>query len=460
MLTVVLALVLLSPASAQQFSDSSAPVDLVSTANSSSSAGISTSAQPQEASVSCDDQEILSCDHFVSHTSTIPAYAGEQVRLFVRERVLRGIAETFRATRPTGRVILFVHGSTAPGEAAFDASSFDDYSVLAFMAQRNLDAFALDFTTYGRSREPEGTINSAFNPQDLYGPKVPLMNDKCNVPANSRPLIGPVTCAKGMPYPYQIRNMLSDLADLDEVVDYVRTLRGVDRIHMVGWSTGGRITGQYAIAHPEKVDRLALVAPTYNPDPAAFPPPPLKPDGTFDLPRPLRRLANGSVAPTVGSVLVTDKASGLSGWNGQVQCEGQVEPGVQDAVWNEFQATDPLGALWGVGVLRFTAVTNWDWNRLTVPWIMAPTLLVTGLLDNVVPTATVTTLFNDMAAESRVLLEVECAGHQIWFEKQRRVLRESILEWLLTGHVRGLDCGTARASEDGEIHRLARCLPD
>lgn len=412
------------------------------------------------ASRSCDTQEILSCDHFVSHVSTIPAYAGEEVRLFIRERVLGGIAETFRATRSTGRVILFVHGSAAPGEAAFDTAVPGDYSVLAFMAQRNFDAFALDFTTYGRSREPEATINWAFNPKDLFGPKVPLMNDRCNVAANSRPLVGPVKCPAAMPYPYQVRTLPGDIGDLDEVVDYIRTLRDVDRIHMIGWSTGGRIAGQYAIDHPEKIDRLVLVAPNYNPDPAAFPPPLLKPDGALDLPRPLRRLTDGSVAPTVGSVNVTDRAAAMSGWNSQIRCEGQVEPGVQDAIWNEFLATDPLGALWGVGVLRWTNVTTWNWNRFTVPRIITPTLLITGLLDNVNPTTVVTTLFNDMTAPSRVLLEVECAGHQIWWEKQRRVLREAILQWLHTGLVRGLDCGIAHASEDGAIHRVARCVPD
>jgi pimeloyl-ACP methyl ester carboxylesterase len=419
----------------------------------------STSAQPQEASVTCDDHYLLSCDHFVSHASTVPAYAGEQVRLFVRERVQRDMAAIFRAVPPAGRVVLFVHGATASGEVGFDPSFSQDYSILAFMADHNFDAFTLDITTYGRSRTPEQTINWAFNPQNVGGPKVRLIDDKCNVAASSRALIGQADCTAGMPYPYLIRNKLADLDDVDEVVDYIRALRRVDRIHMVGWSTGGRLSGQYAIAHPEKVERLVLVAPNYNPDPAAFPPPPRKPDGTFDLPRPLPKLPDGNVSATAGSLLVVDKAAAVNSWNSQVRCEGQVESGVQDALWNDFQRTDPLGALWGPGVLRSTNLTTWDWNRLTVPAITAPTLLITGLLDNVVPSANVRSLFNDMTADSRVLLEVECAGHQIWFEKQRHVLHESILEWLRTRRMpRG--CAEGRVSEEGETHRIAQCLPN
>jgi pimeloyl-ACP methyl ester carboxylesterase len=325
--------------------------------------------------------------------------------------------------------VLFVHGASVPSEAAFDPMFSDDYSILASLAERGFDTFAMDLTTFGASTRPL------------------LMNDKCNAPVASRALIGPVDCPDGMTYRFVVRNATSDLDDIDAVVDYLREQRGVERIHMVGYSDGGRAVGQYAIEHPEKIDRLVLVAASYGRTAPGLPPLP--------LPQPVRTDGSGQPIPEAGSVRVTNKAAFVNGWNTEIASEEQVEPGVQDAVWESIQATDTLGATWGVGVLRFTLASWWGWNQSTVMKVRAPTLLISGTLDRVSPN--VASLFTDMTVESRVLLSVEGASHLIFWEKQRRVLPRAIRDWLHNGRVRGIECGAAVATEDGRIRRVAVC---
>src|SRR5215510_12067970 len=86
-------------------------------------------------------RNIVTEDHFVPHISTVPANQGEQVKLFVRERVRRG----HHRERP---VILMIGGASTPSVAVFDLP-FHDYSWMAFLARAGFDVFAMDFTGYG-----------------------------------------------------------------------------------------------------------------------------------------------------------------------------------------------------------------------------------------------------------------------------------------------------------------------
>ena len=71
------------------------------------------------ASMSADDSgRLLTIDHFVRVTSTVPAIAGQPAQLYVRERVLAGTRA--RAVRRADRVVLFVHGAGTPAEVSFD----------------------------------------------------------------------------------------------------------------------------------------------------------------------------------------------------------------------------------------------------------------------------------------------------------------------------------------------------
>src|SRR5258708_18891740 len=101
---------------------------------------------------SADDSErLLTIDHYVRVKSTVPALAGEDVPIYVRERVQAGTA--LRSGSATDRVAIFVHGAGTPAEVAFDVPQ-PDYSWMAYLARAGFDVFAMDTTGYGRSVRP------------------------------------------------------------------------------------------------------------------------------------------------------------------------------------------------------------------------------------------------------------------------------------------------------------------
>src|SRR5262245_32455142 len=98
-----------------------------------------------------DSDRLLTIDHYVRVTSTVPAIAAQAAQLYVRERVRAGGA--VRTSSFGDRVVLFVHGAGTPAEVAFDVP-YQDYSWMAFLGQAGLDVFSVDMTGYGRSTRP------------------------------------------------------------------------------------------------------------------------------------------------------------------------------------------------------------------------------------------------------------------------------------------------------------------
>src|SRR5437868_9910131 len=112
-----------------------------------------------------DAERILTVDHFVPVRSTVPAIEGQQVPIYVRERVAAGTA--LRGGAGANHVALFVHGAGTPAEVAFDVP-YQDYSWMAYLAQAGFDVFAMDVTGYGRSTRP------------------PLMSDPCSLSSSQQ----------------------------------------------------------------------------------------------------------------------------------------------------------------------------------------------------------------------------------------------------------------------------------
>jgi pimeloyl-ACP methyl ester carboxylesterase len=167
-----------------------------------------------------DGQRLLTIDHYVRVTSTVPSIAGQPAQIYVRERVSAGVA--LRGATAADRVVLFVHGAGTPAEVAFD-TPIGDHSWMAYLATNGFDVFSMDTTGYGRSTRPAP------------------MNDPCNLSeAQQAQFVPSLIAAPCKPsYPGQLTNIASDWHDIDAVVDHIRKLRGVQKVSLVAWSLGG-----------------------------------------------------------------------------------------------------------------------------------------------------------------------------------------------------------------------------
>jgi pimeloyl-ACP methyl ester carboxylesterase len=351
-----------------------------------------------------DGQRLLSVDHYVKVTSTVPALAGQAAQIYVRERVLTGVA--LRGAAAPDKVVLFVHGAGTPAEVAFDAP-IADYSWMAYLAEAGFDVFAMDTTGYGRSTRPAP------------------MNDPCNLAEGQQSQFVPALLAAPCrpSYPSQVTNIGSDWNDIDAVVEYVRKVRGVQKVSLVAWSLGGPRAGGYAAQHQDKVQRLVLLAPAYNRTSAAAAPPLPAPGAAFNT---------------------QSRSEFIANWDRQVGCSDQYDPAVRDAVWTDLLASDPVGATWGTGVRRAPATTTWGWNAAMIGGTRVPTMMIAGAHDKQVPPDRVRAAYDDLGATDKVLVDLACSSHNAQWEKNHRLMFEASRQWLTAGAVGEQKTGVVR----------------
>jgi pimeloyl-ACP methyl ester carboxylesterase len=324
---------------------------------------------------------------------------GGTTEIYVREVAVAG---------STGApVVLFVHGAGTPAEVAFDVP-FKDYSWMAYLARAGLDVFSMDQTGYGRSTRPAG------------------MGDPCNLSKEQQALYipGRLSASCNPSFPSALTTPESDWDEIGAVVDHLRALRRVDRVSLVGWSQGGPRAGGYAARHPDKVERLVLLAPVY----AA--------DSSMEAPRPLP----ASPGPmTVQTAQLFD-----ANWDRQVGCAEQYERGTRDAVWSEMLASDPVGSAWTPAARRAPAVPIWGWNRAVVSSLRVPSLLVAGVHDKQIVPDVVRSLHADLGSSDKLLIDLGCSSHNAMWERNHLLLFKASLDWLRDGRVNGLSRGEMR----------------
>ena len=357
------------------------------------------------ARVAADDSDrLLTIDHYVRVTSTVPAIAGQTAQLYVRERVLAGAA--LRAGSSGDRVVLFVHGAGTPAEVTFDVP-YQDYSWMAFLARAGFDVFSVDMTGYGRSTRPAP------------------MNDPCNLAKDRQAGFVPAPCAPG--YPHTLTSMASDWADLGAAVDYVRALRRVDRVSLVAWSRGGPRAGGYASQHPDKVRRLVVLAPAYD------------------------RAARANAAePTLADGVPMNTQSRQdfdANWDRQVGCADQYDRAASNAVWTEMLASDPVGATWGPGVRR-APETAGTWPPSMAAKLTTPFLMISGAHDKQVAPDRVRDLYADAGSAEKVFVDLACSSHNAMWERNHLLLFRASLEWLTQGTVNGMKSGMLKLGYD------------
>ena len=360
-----------------------------------------------------DNGAVVTIDHQVAHVSTVPTNAGELVHLFLRERV--------RSDAGDGKpreAVLMIHGRSVPVLAGMDLR-YADYDWALWLARSGgFDVFMLDFQGSGRSPRPR-------------------MDDPCNVPmAQQTNLLIPnpleATCPAA--YPFTLNTTASDLDELDTVVEYIRNLRGVDKVHLVGWSQASFRIGPYAVWHPDKVASLFFFAPIFN---TAF----------TQTPRPSEPTP---MTLTTRADVFTSNSS-TTGWS---PCEGQREPGIEDVIWSAIMENDELGRTWGPseGVMRVRQVILSGWNAQLAAQLTVPTLIIRGEFDTGLGgRQDVSELYRLVKNDNKLRFTVQCAGHFMNWEKQRWILHQISKEWINHGRVGGFDHGEFRVDMEGNL---------
>jgi len=356
-----------------------------------------------------DSDQILTIDHYIQHVSTVPAIAGQHVQLYLRERVQAGTALRSVSSTP---VVLFVHGAGS-GSVGFDLR-YEDYSWMAYVAQAGFDAFGLDLTGYGSSTRPA------------------LMDEPCNAsPAQQAllvPVVIPQACSPTLST--QLTTIPSDWDDIGSAVDYLRGLRDVDRVSFVSWSLGGTRAAGYAALHPEKVDRLVMLAPGY------------------DTANPTSKPPEGAEAGVPMSLQA--RASWVAGMDGMVHCDDQVDPATRDPFWEQIQASDSVGAGWGPGMVRSPSAPGWRWNTSVAAKVQAPTLLVSGEFDSLSIFSfpdTIRAAYTDLGTSHKVFMTLACSSHFAPYERRHSILFQASVDWLQNGSINGMSEGTLRLGD-------------
>ncbi|MGZ8269461.1 MAG: alpha/beta hydrolase [Burkholderiales bacterium] len=351
---------------------------------------------------------MITTDRFITHVSTVAATRGQTVGLFLREKVLASTLES--GTKP--HAVLMVHGGFAPSIVAYDLP-YRDYSFMAALARAEFDVFALSHTGYAPSPRP-------------------LMDDPCNVDREFQPELIPRVLRdfESPRYPHKLVSSRSEWDELETAVAFIKTLRNVERVSLVGWSTGAPRAGGFAALHPDQVDKLVLFGPA-----------------------PYFAADEAPAMPEAGAPTILQSKTFLlhRRWQDHVRCEGQLEdPAVCDAVWRELMKLDEVGARWGAdgeGIMRAPSRTNFGWRR-NLGLIRAPTLLLLGEFDNYEKRLEA---WRGLAVEHRLFIRVACASHFMQFERGRHLLYSATQSWLKHGKVEGAERGEFTADAQGRL---------
>ncbi|MCC2652303.1 MAG: alpha/beta hydrolase [Microvirga sp.] len=320
-------------------------------------------------------------DYFVSHISNEPFYAQQnldpRVTLHVREIVPAGRERTVARD---GKVLLLIHGFSHPGYVAFD-TDHENCSLMRYFARAGWDTFALDLEGFGLSTRPL------------------VMEDPAAFPDSKAPMRSDVT-----------------VRDVGRVVDFISALRGVERVHLLGWSQGASVEAPlYAIQHPEKVARLVLFGVTYaNP---------------MSADEREKSAADGEAKKVLRSVPTPER------WAGLGTKEEFIVPGCFDANRKALLASDPKSGELG-GAVRIPAGRTVDSDRAELQFdaakITVPTLVIRGDADSDAKREDNQRLMDALGSTAKEYVEVPGGGHFLHFEKVNLKFYQSVQNFLET----------------------------
>jgi len=299
-----------------------------------------------------------------------------------------GIQISVREVMPPGastfgedRVVVFVHGHGISARPAFDVPH-RNASWAEWMARRGYAVYLFDFRNCGWSTRERAMAE----PPDRN-------------PAPSRSYLA--------------------LRDLGAIVEHVRARHRANRVNLVGWSWGGTLAGWYASLQPEKIRRLVLYAALYS-----------------------GREETKAFESKGAWFLVPASAAAVKERLPKTQPLPEGEPtrdeSVLDALAAEERASDPTSGTRDPPSFRVPAGAAEDlfYARIGRPLfsassIYAPTLVIAGAADSIVPPEHREALMRDLVHAS-VKREVVIQGttHVAQFDPRREELFRAVEAFL------------------------------
>ncbi|PLY13689.1 MAG: hypothetical protein C0631_13430 [Sedimenticola sp.] len=318
-------------------------------------------------------------DYYLSHESKEPFYRQQNlsphILLHLREVVTAGTEHT---SGKDNKVLLFIHGATFPASVAFDLD-YKNVSMMRHFAKLGWDTFALDLEGYGQSTRP------------------PIMDKPDMYPSSKAPINPEVT-----------------VDDVGHAVDFIRVLRGVEKVHLLGWSAGSMAEApRYTIQQPDKVAKLILYATNY-----------------LGKGKNAEQRQQDDAKHNMEKNRLGDPAN-MKRWAKLGTKEEYLIPGAFEAYRQAHLASDPKSAELG-GKVRapWGRFIGWPEPHFDASKITVPTLVIRGDSDTVGSREDNQKLVADLGSKEKRYVEIERAGHMIQYEKGNTALYQAIANFL------------------------------
>jgi pimeloyl-ACP methyl ester carboxylesterase len=261
---------------------------------------------------------------------------------------------------PQGKpVLVLAHGSATAGRESFDLKvpGRPEYSLMDFLAKQGFDVFAPDMRGFGSSTKPEGHITTE-----------------------------------------------QAASDLNAVVDFICKLRGVPHVQLLAWSWGTQYSGQFVMAHPQKVARYAAYAQMHAESP--------------DLKARRERLATFQRAPYI--------RISEPGWKlrfNSLTPDEVNDPVVMDA-FAKAAALVELKSPTGPQVDLLTRQPLIDAKKITVP-----TMMIHGQYDDVADLDGLLPFFTALPNPDKQYTVIPEGGHMLHLQKGHARFQRAVVDW-------------------------------
>jgi len=249
--------------------------------------------------------------------------------------------------------------------------------MMRHLAQNGWDTFALDLEGYGESSRPA------------------IMDDPGAYPDDPAPISPDVT-----------------VANVAAVVDFVRELRGVEKVYMLGWSAGAMIeVPRYAIAEPDKLQKIVLQGAGFTGN----------------------ELNAEEIEKIIADINLKKNRMGdpaeIERWGNLGTTPEMLIPGLFEVYTAAHLASDPMSRLLDGKIRapfgRFIGVSTeqklFDAEKITVP-----TLIIRGEFDQIALLKDNEALLDSLGSKVKQLVTIPGAGHMNHMEKTNGQFYEAL----------------------------------